>query len=294
MAQRYSNNQSDPGTVYLLDHCETMTARDTGRNIAEHDLSAELGFEDLYEFGEICEEFDAEGLRPADALVHTVAQEAEDLERVRNIANKAQEDYLDHYGDGFLHLSEYRDQPLTVVTAGLEEPPRYALEKLLGEDAPQVYGARVKQNGSGLEVDRYCSGPKKLEVIHDELGFKPTEITSIAFGNSPNDANMMNSSEEAFGRDRAREFSTLYFEDDIQGWGRATAGITAEQLLEGKTIEEAQETAFDFLETGREEYGYFKLEEPEIVNQGPVTEDIDRIYSRAKQEYSPVKVYGDD
>ncbi len=273
------------------DHCETVTTRDTGLNIAEHPESYKLGFEDVEQFEQMVDTFDKQELNTADSLAYTVSQEAEDIDELDRIAKEAQIPFLQDYGDGFLHLNRYLGQPITVVTAGLEEPPLHALQQLLQDDAPEVYGARIKQNGSGLEVGRYCSGQKKLKVLEQEKGYKPEEVTSIAFGNSSNDKEIMENSEEAFGRDRARKYSTLYFPDDSEGWGRTASAIAARELLNGKEIEEAREETFRYIESGRQDYGLSELEEPEIVQEGPFTEQIADIYEDITEEYRTVEAY---
>ena len=289
MSHNYGTEENT-GIQYWADHCETLTVRDTGLNIAEHPESHLLGFKDTEHFAEVCDSFDQEQLNPADALAYTVARHAEtELEEVKRIAKESQEPFLDAYGDGFLHLNN-SDRDITVITAGLEEPPLYALEQQL-ENPPEVYGARLKQNGSGLEVERYCSGDKKLKVLEQEKGYCPENVTSIAFGNSPNDRDIMEASEEALGRDRAKEYSTLYFENDPDGWSRTTAAIAAEKLLEEKSRQEAEKEALEFLRTGQRSYSSVELEDPEIVNRGPVTEELSDIYQSVKNLYTTQQGY---
>lgn len=289
---------SDSNRVeYWIDHCGTATVGsdqtghgDTGKNIAEHEESHRLGFKDVEEFESLCKEFNQKhcsenGMEPASALAYNLVEYAEtDIDELYRIASEAQKPFLEDYGDGFIHLNRFKEENVSVVTAGLEEPPRQTLEQMLGEETPEVYGAKLRQEEGELGLERLCAGPRKLEVISNERGYVPEQRDSIAWGNSANDAEMMDISQEAYGRERARELSTIYFEDDREAWSRGAVSIAAENLLNGSTRETAVKEAEKYLQTGQEAFGTVELEEPELVQEREVTEEVYDIYCGLLQE----------
>lgn len=292
MAVRSSNTEKDQA-VFLVDNCDTAYIPnqghgDLGMNIAEHPESQLAGFQDIEDFSNQVESVAEEIHHPSSALVYLLAEESEteQLEGLLDVACSAQ--HPGDYGDGFLHLVDYRQGEQTnVVTAGLEDAARYALKESESHHNPNVVGGRLKQNGHGIEVDAYCAGNEKLNRIEQDLGVDFDDKHTVAFGNSGNDGPMMVASDEAFGWDRTREYSTGYFEDDPEFWSRGAAAVLADQLMQDQPLDKARETAFDYLETGQNRYGTVELNEiEEGEREGPVTEQVTGLYSDLRPVYT--------
>lgn len=292
MSVRSSNTEKDQA-VFLVDNCDTVYIPnqghgDLGMNIAAHSESQLAGFQDIEDFSNQVESVVGEIHHPSSALVYLLAQEAEtqQLDELLDVACRAQ--HPEDYGDGFLHLVDYRQGDQTnVVTAGLEDAARHALEESKSQYNPDVVGGRLKQNGHGIEVDTYCAGNEKLNRIEKDLGVDFDDEHTVAFGNSGNDGPMMKASDEAFGWDRTREYSTGYFEEDPEFWSRGAAAVLADQLMQNQPLEQARETAFEYLATGQNRYGTVELTEMEEgERQGPVTEQVAELYSDLRPVYT--------
>lgn len=285
----------EPEAYFWIDNCETAYTPgighgDVGMNIAEHPESHVAGLEDLDDFhASMDQASEHEEVSHSSELVWWLGNNAntEDIEELRQVAVDAQ--HPQDYGAGFEHFNNYLSQePVSrnMVTAAWEDPVEEVLHRKMNGYSPEVIGGKLRQNGSGIEVDSFCGGEEKFDRIYDEKGVEVHEVPSFAFGNSSGDRRMMMPAEEAFGRDRAREFSTLYTPDDPEFWTRGALGVGAYELATGGDAEDAAFSMEEYLETGAERHGEVVLDTVETGGRepGPYTEDITQAYETVVEE----------
>lgn len=275
-------------TAYLSD--EMSGHGDVGMNISDHPESQVIGFEDPDHFEEMMGKVaERPEVSHSSQLVWWLANETntDNLDDVWDIARDAQ--HPDDYGDGFEHFSWYMDErPVhtSVVTAAPEYPVEDAIERRMNGYSPDVIGGKLRQNGSGIEVEAFCGGDEKARRIKEEIGVEPEDVTGFAFGNSGGDRPMMDPATEAFGRDRAYDFATVYAEDSPDFWTHGALGVAAYALESGAEVDEASDQILGFLATGIDRHGDITLDDIERGgrNPGPYTDQIIDAYDQAVQE----------
>lgn len=275
-------------TAYLSD--EMSGHGDVGMNISDHPESQVIGFEDPDHFEEMMGEVaERPEVSHSSQLVWWLANETntDNLDEVWDIARDAQ--HPDDYGDGFEHFSWYMDErPVhtSVVTAAPEYPVEDAIERRMNGYSPDVIGGKLRQNGSGIEVEAFCGGDEKARRIKEEIGVEPEDVTGFAFGNSGGDRPMMDPATEAFGRDRAYDFATVYAEDSPDFWTHGALGVAAYALERDAEVDEASDQILGFLATGIDRHGDITLDDIERGgrNPGPYTDQIMDAYDQAVQE----------
>jgi hypothetical protein len=274
-------------SYFWIDNCETAYIPgqghgDVGRNISDHPESQVAGFEGPQHFDEKMEEVaERDDVSHSSQLVWWLANRSntDDIEELEDVAVRAQ--HPGDYPDGFRYFNEFmhdKTASLDMVTASWERPVEKVVNEELGDYAPGVVGGRLKQNGNGIEVDRFCGGDEKADRIQEERGVDVSEVPSFAYGNSLGDQPMMEPAEEAIGRDRAYEFATLYTPDDPEFWTRGVLGVGGHELATGGDLEDAAREMEIFLETGDqiETYGDVELDEVTTGGReaGAYTEDL--------------------
>ncbi len=243
---------SDDGVYVAADHCNTvyMTGEgygDIGQNMAEFNPRT-LGVEDRKEFLQKVEEVYQKGLtqRESDGLAYLITNEGSpNLTLTEIIEYGVEAQRPEDYGDGFVQMCS-GDFDVHIVTAGIESIAEESLGMRLNGNMPKVTGTSLKENGSGLEVERYCAGDKKLQALREEYGVDSLEdINLVALGNSDsNDGPMMQEAPVGIGRGRAFESADVYVENDADFWTRATlVNIASEVLEEGNPHEEGRKFA---------------------------------------------------
>jgi len=287
----------DAEVYFWIDNCDTAYVSedmsghgDVGMNISDHQESDIVGFEDPDHFKEMMRQVaERPEVSHSSQLMWWMANRSntDDLDELWGVAREAQ--HPEDYGDGFEHFNWYMsERPVntSVVTAAPDHPGEDALERRMNGYSPEVIGGKLKQNGSGIEVDSFCGGDEKAERIREELGVEPSSVPGFAFGNSGGDRPMMEPAEEAFGRGRAYEFATVYSEDSPDFWTHGTLGVISYALETGADVDEASETAVDFLSSGLERQGEIHLDEVERGGREPGehTYDIIEAYERAVEE----------
>lgn len=282
---------------FWIDNCDTAYLSeemkghgDVGRNISDHERSQVFGFQDPEHFDRLMSEVaEKPDISHSSQLVWWMANRTntDDLEELYELAAEAQKP--EDYGAGFEHFNRYmhtRPVSVKVVTAAPREPVERTLEARMNGYSPSVIGGELRQNGRGVEVEAFCGGDEKAERISSELGIDVEEVTGFAFGNSPGDRPMMEPAEEAFGRDRAYEFATVYAEDSPDFWTHGALGVAAYALGTGADTEEASQAVQHFLDTGRDVYGEISLDDIERGGRetGSYTYDIMEAYESAVEE----------
>jgi hypothetical protein len=286
-----TGGDEEPEAYFWIDNCETAYFSqnmkghgDVGMNIAEHPKSHVAGLESLEDFHEsMSQASQVDEVSHSSELVWWLGNQAgtDDIDELRQVAADAQHPH--DYGQGFEHFNRYLSgEPVSrdVVTAAWEDPVETVLEERMNGYSPGVIGGKLRQNGEGIEVDEFCGGEEKSDRIRQERGVDVAEEPSFAFGNSSGDRSMMLPAEEAFGRDRARKFSTLYTPDDPEFWTRGLLGVGAYELAAGGQVGDAVFEMEDYLETGAELYGEVVLDTVETGGREPgqYTEDLIEAY----------------
>ena len=289
---------SDVEAYFWIDNCDTAyTSRemdghgDVGRNIADHPESELVGFENPKHFDQLMHQIaQRDDVSHSSQLVWHLANqdEIDDIDELRSLAVDAQ--HPNDYGDGFKHFNEFlygEPAERDIVTAAWEDPVDYVVNDVLGDYAPGVIGGRLKQNGAGIEVEKFCGGREKAERIQQERGIDVNEAPSFAFGNSSGDRPMMMPADEAFGRDRAEEFSTLYTPEDEEFWTMGTLGVGAYELASGGEVYDAVQGMEEFLETGEENYDSVDLDPVTRGGRetGEYTEYLSNAYETVKESF---------
>jgi|GEM_PF-1253051 len=287
----------DVEAFFWIDNCDTaylseeMSGHgDVGMNISDHPESELIGFEDPDHFEEKMREVaERPEVSHSSQLVWWLANETntDDLGEIWDIARDAQ--HPEDYGNGFEHFVRYMDErPVhtSVVTAAPDFPVEDALERRMNGYSPEVIGGKLKQNGSGIEVEAFCGGDEKAQRIRDEIGVDPDSVPGFAFGNTGGDRPMMEPAKESFGRDRAYDFATVYAEDSPDFWTHGALGVAAYALESGADVDEAYEEIIGFLASGLDRHGEVKLDEVEDGGResGPYTDQIINAYDRAVEE----------
>lgn len=266
--------------LILADHCNTVYSAnngygDIGQNIAENRPGV-LGVQDREDFVRKVHEVHREGLtdNKSDALGYILAQETDSLEDIIRKGSEAQ--FPEDYGDGFVQLcSEGYD--IGVVTAGIDEIAKNAMEVRMNGYSPEVIGTSLGEN-EGINVSQYCSGEKKIDRIKQAYGKDALEKT-IALGNSnSNDGPMMEAAAISIGRGRAYDSAGLYTSDDFEFWTRATLTAIGAELLSGNP-RNAREAGLDIAEEAGE------LEDVQFGGQpGDYEAKIKNIYQDVRSE----------
>jgi hypothetical protein len=276
-------------SYFWIDNCETAYIPgqghgDVGRNISDHPQSQLVGFEDPQHFDEkMAEVAERDDVSHSSQLVWWLANQSntDDIEELEQVAVDAQ--HPEDYPDGFRYFNEFMQDSSAsrnMVTASWQRPVERVVQQELGEYAPDVIGGKLRQNGSGIEVESFCGGQEKADRIVEEHGVDVADVPSFAYGNSPGDRPMMEPAEEAIGRDRAYEFATLYTPDDPEFWTRGVLGVGGHELAAGGDLEDAVREMELYLETGEEIYGGVELDEVETGGREPgeYTADLTEAY----------------
>ena len=236
----------------LTDHCNTIYMSknghgDIGQNIAK-DQPELLGSENPQEFIDQVERAYRNGHteNESDGLGYILAQNNQDLEQVISRAVEAQQPQ--DYADGFIYLLNTQEHNIDIVTAGIEDVAEQTLKQRTNGNTPEITGAKLQQTGQGLEVDQYCSGSNKTQLLREKYGINTIdELPTIALGNSDsNDGPMIREAQIGIGRGGAYQSADLYTEEDEDFWTRGTLVTIAAELLEpgeGKPLEAAEEFA---------------------------------------------------
>lgn len=243
---------SNDGVYVATDHCNTvyMTGEgygDIGQNMAEFNPQT-LGVENRDEFLQKVEEVYQKGLtqRESDGLAYLITNNSSpDLALTEIIESGVEAQRPEDYGEGFVKMCS-GDFDVHIVTAGIESIAEESLGMRLNGSMPKVTGTSLKENGSGVEVERYCAGDRKLQALREEYGVNSlNDLNMVALGNSDsNDGPMMQEAPIGIGRDRAFESADIYVEDDSDFWTRATlVSIASEVLEDGDPHEEGRKFA---------------------------------------------------
>ena len=274
---------SNDGVKLVADHCNTVYMNgngfgDLGQNIAEFRPEL-MGVEDRQDFIDKVDETHEKGLtkRKSDGLGYILANHSDaDLQSIIEEGVGAQKP--EDYADGFIRICD-ENFDVHIITAGIEEIAERSMNARMNGYTPQVTGTSLMQNGSGVEVERYCAGDEKLRALREHYGVDSLANEEIiAFGNSDsNDGPMMQEAPVAIGRERAYDSAGLYVEDDPEFWTRATLSGIASEVLDGGS---PREEGLRFAEQNPNE-----LEEVEPGgNPGPYTDEILGAYQDVRRE----------
>lgn len=196
--------------VHLPDFDGTVYNGDVGRLAANHKESHILGFKDIDDFlGKVDERrSNRSDLSRGSEKANIIEEHSKgDVEEIERILTESQDP--DRVKTGFQEVEPElyrRGNLIEIVTAGVD----VAAEQTMNGSMASVTGAKLKQNGDGIEVERYCGKhekPYRVREVLEEEGVE--DAAPIAVGDSSTDAEYMAQSVEAGGQSIAIEAGAL-------------------------------------------------------------------------------------
>ncbi|MFB6190508.1 MAG: haloacid dehalogenase-like hydrolase [Candidatus Nanohaloarchaea archaeon] len=240
--------------VHLPDFDGTVYNGDVGQLAAEHEESHVLGFRDIDDFlGKVDKRRSnrpelSRGSEKANIIEENSTGDVEEIER---ILTESQDP--DRIKTGFQDVAPelYRRGNLVeVVTAGVD----IAARNILNGSMASVTGARLKQNGDGVEVEQYCGRrekPYRVGEVLEEEGVE--DATPIAVGDSSTDGDYMKESLEAGGQAIAIEpgavdYASIDASGDADYETVSVLHVIMDELYSTGSREQAKNRAENYLE----------------------------------------------
>lgn len=240
--------------VHLPDFDGTVYEGDVGQLAAGHDESHRLGFDDIDDFlDKVGERRNgrpeiSRGSEKANIIEELSPASIDDVDRV---LTESQDPGM--VKPGFKHMAPEiyrRGNIVEIVTAGVSS----GAEHLLNGSYASVIGAELKENGDGVEVDRYCGRKEKPERVREALEDQGLEaVTPIAVGDSPTDGDYMEESVESGGQaiaveEGAVDFASIDASADENYETAAVLHVIMDELYSTGSREQAKMRAEEYLE----------------------------------------------